>query len=265
MLERELLTIWAVILGLVVGSGVNALVWRLHEGTSWVRGRSHCSHCGHMLAVKDLVPVISWMLLGGKCRYCHKSITDGPFIELAAAVIFGLSMYMAYSQFPWSVWQLGAWWVAVALLLALAAYDWRWMLLPDKLMLPLIVLAAVVAAAGALVTGELVVVRGALVAAVAAGGIFWIMAAASRGRAMGGGDIKLAFAMGLLLGVQGTVVAMFIAFNVAAIAGIGLILTKKRGRRDHIPFGPYLVLGTIVAYLYGREMVAAYLRLGGVG
>ena len=82
---------------------------------------------------------------------------------------------------------------------------------------------------------------------------------------MGGGDIKLAFAMGLMLGLQSTAVAMFIAFNVAAIAGIVLIVSKRRGRRDHIPFGPYLVLGTIVAYLYGRDIVAAYLRLGGIG
>jgi leader peptidase (prepilin peptidase)/N-methyltransferase len=264
MLERDLLVVWAGALGLVVGSGVNALVWRLHEGTSWVRGRSHCSYCGHLLAARDLVPVISWIVLGGKCRYCRKSITDGPVIELVAGVVFAWSMWVFYPVLPGSVLQFGTWLLVTALLLALAAYDWRWMLLPDKLMLPLTMVVAVLAAVSAIVTSELRVVQGALAAALLGGGAFWLMAAASRGRAMGGGDIKLAFAMGLLLGLQGTMVAMFVAFNVAALAGVWLIVTRKRGRRDHIPFGPYLVLGTIVAYLYEREIVAAYLRLGGI-
>ncbi|QQR52993.1 prepilin peptidase [bacterium] len=265
MLEQMLMVAWAAMLGLVVGSGINALVWRLHEGTSWVHGRSHCSHCGHMLAAKDLVPVLSWVILGGKCRYCHRPITDGPAIELATGVSFGLSMWVLYPGLLTNIVMVALWFVLMTLLLALAAYDWRWMLLPDKLMIPLVVLAGVATAYGAIVLQDWHITGGALAAAVLAGGVFWIMAAASKGRAMGGGDIKLAFAMGLMLGLQSTAVAMFIAFNVAAIAGVVLIVTKRRGRRDHIPFGPYLVLGTIIAYLYGRDIVAAYLRLGGIG
>jgi prepilin signal peptidase PulO-like enzyme (type II secretory pathway) len=108
------------------------------------------------------------------------------------------------------------------------------------------------------------VVLGAAEAAVLAGGGFWLLVAATKGRAMGGGDIKLAFAMGLILGAQATAVGLLVAFNVAAIVGVALIVSKRKGRRDQIPFGPYLVGGTIVAYLYGREIVDWYLRFNGL-
>jgi prepilin signal peptidase PulO-like enzyme (type II secretory pathway) len=167
--------------------------------------------------------------------------------------------------------RLGFWVVLLTMLLVLAVYDLRWLLLPDKVMLPLIGVAAVYTA----VMAGLVawwwpgaqwwqVLAGPLAAALLAGGGFYTLVVVSKGRAMGGGDIKLAFAMGLILGLQGTAVAMLVAFNVAAALGLVLIATKKRGRRDQIPFGPFLVGGTVVAFLWGRELVDWYLRLTGV-
>jgi prepilin signal peptidase PulO-like enzyme (type II secretory pathway) len=108
-------------------------------------------------------------------------------------------------------------------------------------------------------------VYGPLGAALVAGGVFYAIAALSKGRAMGGGDIKLVFAMGLLVGLKGTAVAMLLAFNSAAIVGVALIGLKLKHRRDHIPFGPFLVAGTIVAYLYGHSLVDWYLHLNGLG
>jgi leader peptidase (prepilin peptidase) / N-methyltransferase len=107
--------------------------------------------------------------------------------------------------------------------------------------------------------GTAAAAAGPLLAAFGAGGAFYALVALSRGRAMGGGDIKLVFAMGLLLGLKSLALALFVAFNTAAIVGVALIVTRRRGRRDHIPFGPFLVAGTIVAFLYGHQIVNWYL------
>jgi prepilin signal peptidase PulO-like enzyme (type II secretory pathway) len=108
------------------------------------------------------------------------------------------------------------------------------------------------------------VVMGAVIAAALAGGGFWFLEVASKGRAMGGGDTKLAFAMGLILGVQGTAIALFLAFDVAAVVGLIMIGAHRRRRTDLIPFGPYLVGGTVLAYLFGRAIVNWYLQMNGV-
>ncbi|HVQ43633.1 MAG TPA: prepilin peptidase [Candidatus Saccharimonadia bacterium] len=254
-----------VILGLIFGSAINAMVWRLKVGKSWVRGRSACPDCGHVLAPKDLVPVLSWLALGGKCRYCRQPIKDHPVVELVTALVFGLSAYALAPVGAVDWVRLGFWLVLATMLIVLAVYDARWMILPDKVMLPLMAVGVVYAATMAVATHSPQVLWGALAAALVAGGAFYALVWATKGRAMGGGDIKLAFAMGLVLGAQGTAVAMLVAFNVAAAVGVAMIASRRRGRHDHIPFGPYLVGGTIVAFLWGREIVAWYLRLNGLG
>jgi len=253
-----------VLFGLIFGSAINAMVWRLKVGRSWVKGRSECCDCGHTLYAKDLVPVLSWLVLGGKCRYCRKPIKDHPIVELVTAGVFGLSAYVLAPVTLVAWVGFGFWLVIAVMLITLAAYDGRWLILPDKVMVPLIVVALCYVVTMAALTRSPQVALGAFEAAVAAGGAFFLLVAATKGRAMGGGDIKLAFAMGLILGVQGTAVAMLAAFNVAAVVGLVMIAVRKRKRRDQIPFGPYLVGGTIVSFLFGRTLVAWYLRLNGL-
>jgi prepilin signal peptidase PulO-like enzyme (type II secretory pathway) len=251
--------------GLLFGSAINAIVWRLNVGRSWVRGRSQCPDCGHTLAARDLVPVLSWLMLGGKCRYCHKPIQDHPVVEVVTALAFGLSVYALnpVSLHDWV--QLGFWLLMLVMLIILAAYDARWMILPDQVMVPLIVTAVLYAAFEMMSRTPPQFVSGPLVAAFLTSGAFLLLGILTRGRAIGGGDVKLAFAMGLILGLKGTAVALLLAFDVAAAIGILLIILKFRTRKDQIPFGPFLVLGTIVAYLYTTEIVDWYLRLNGVG
>jgi prepilin signal peptidase PulO-like enzyme (type II secretory pathway) len=157
------------------------------------------------------------------------------------------------------------------MLLVLAVYDLRWLILPDKVMLPMIGVAVVFVAVmagltewGWPATQAWRMLAGPLAAALVAGGGFYALVYLSKGRAMGGGDIKLAFAMGLILGLKGTAVALLVAFNAAAAVGIVLIVLKRRGRKDQIPFGPFLVGGTVVAFLWGQEIVDWYLRLNGL-
>jgi prepilin signal peptidase PulO-like enzyme (type II secretory pathway) len=268
-----MLAVVAGLLGLIFGSAINAMVWRLYVGRSWTRGRSECPECGHKLAVKDLVPVVSWVMLRGKCRYCKKPIKDHPAVELVTALAFALSAYVLAPSLVGGVtgameWvRLGLWLVMLVMLIVLAVYDLRWLLLPDKVMVPLILVALVYAGAMAGLSqwaGQAEAWRvlvGALLAGVAVGGAFYALVLFSKGRAMGGGDIKLAFAMGLMLGVKGVAVAMLLAFNAAAIVGIVMIATKRRGRKDQIPFGPFLVGGTVVAFLFGRILIDWYLRM----
>ena len=259
------LVAYCALLGLVAGSAVNALVWRLYVGRSWVHGRSECPECGHKLAARDLVPVVSWLLLGGRCRYCHKPIKDHPAVELLTAVVFAVSAYVAAPVTAAGWLRLGWWLAAAALLVAMAVYDARWMILPDKLTLPLMGLALGGDVVLALIQHSPRLLLGPVAAGLVVGVGFFALAAGSRGRAMGGGDIKLAAAMGLLLGIKGVLVALLVAFNVAAVVGLTLIVLRRRGRHDQIPFGPFLVLGTILAVWFTQPLVAWYLRLSGAG
>lgn len=253
------------LLGLMVGSAINALVWRLHEKRSWVRGRSECPECHHHLAARDLVPVLSWLSLRGRCRYCHKPIQDHPIVELVTAAAFGLSAYILLPVGTGGLVRIVFWLAALTLLLLLAVYDAKWMLLPDKVVLPLMALAFVYSSTMAVVMGSTRILVGPILAGVLASGAFMALVIFSRGRAMGGGDVKLALAMGLLLGLKGTALAMLVAFNTAAVVGIALILIRRRGRRDQIPFGPFLVAGTIVAFLFGNNIAQWYIRVSGLG
>jgi leader peptidase (prepilin peptidase)/N-methyltransferase len=253
------------LLGLMVGSAINAFVWRLHEGRSWVHGRSECPECGHQLAVQDLIPVVSWLALGGKCRYCHKPIQDHPVVEVVSAVAFGLSAYVLMPVGTAGLVRLAFWLVALTLLLILAVYDTKWMILPDKVVLPLVGVALLYSTTMAVIWRAPQMLLGPVLAGVLAAGAFLALVMVSRGRAMGGGDIKLALAMGLLLGLKGTALAMLVAFNAAALIGLGLIALKRRGRKDQIPFGPFLVAGTVVAFLFGQDLVTWYYRVSGLG
>jgi leader peptidase (prepilin peptidase)/N-methyltransferase len=311
----SMLAVVAGIFGLIFGSAINAYVWRLHAGRSWTKGRSECSLCGHALAARDLVPVLSWVTLRGECRYCHKPIQDPPAVELVTAVVFAGSAYVLAPGNAAGYIQAGFWAVILVLLVVLAVYDVRWMMLPNVVMHPLIVVAGLATALGAVLnTGAAVwqalalaslglwfvvferlderynwpdmvtwaqaaflvlagtslyhyadrSIGGPALAAASAYGAFYLIDLVTRGKGMGGGDVRLAFAMGLLLGLKSTAVAMLIAFDVAAVVGLILILSRLRGRKDLIPFGPYLVGGTIVAYLFSKTIVLWYLHANGV-
>src|ERR1700722_9966239 len=135
-----------VFLGLVLGSFVNAFTWRIHEHKDWVGGRSECTHCPHVLAAIDLIPVVSWMLLRGKCRYCGKKIDDSPFVELTLPALFTLSYYFWPQSFSGDgLVTFLLWLMLLTGLLALAVYDLRWMLLPNKIVLTLTIVGLIYA------------------------------------------------------------------------------------------------------------------------
>ena len=149
-----IISIFLGLMGLAFGSFVGALVWRLHEGKDFVSDRSECEHCHHKLSVWDLIPLVSWLSLKGKCRYCKKPIgASAPLYELTMAALFVLSYY----AWPYTMdtWQgslvFGLWLIYLLGLLALFVYDLRYMLLPNVLVYPLIAVAVVESAVRLLV------------------------------------------------------------------------------------------------------------------
>jgi leader peptidase (prepilin peptidase) / N-methyltransferase len=253
------------VLGLFVGSFLNVVVLRLHAGKDFVKGRSECPKCHHRLSPLELIPLFSWIALRGRCKNCHKPISaQYPLVELATGVIFAITVatQAPHSPVDWLLSTILL--VVVSCLIILAVYDLKWYLLPDKVLLPLVIPALLIAAISSYATHSRGPLIGSVSAAILFGGFFYGIAAVSDGKWMGGGDIKLAFVMGLLLGVQKTLLAMLIAFNSAAIIGVTLILLKRKTRRDLIPFGPFLIAGTLVALWYGGSIIDWYVKANGL-
>lgn len=251
--------------GLIVGSFLNALIWRIYTKKKISKGRSMCPDCKHTLYAKDLIPVVSWLWLKGKCRYCKKGISPQyPLVELLTAVLFAGSYLILQPQSGLEWLNFLFWLFILSGLIVLAVYDLRWLILPDVVTLPLAGLAIVQILVNMVATGNTGPGINQLLAGFGVGAVFYALVAVSNGRLMGGGDIKLAFLMGLILGWQNLLVALFIAFNSAAVIGVTLIALKIKARKDYIPFGPFLIAGTIIAFLFGAEIISFYLNFSGL-
>lgn len=270
------------VFGLVVGSFLNAYVWRTYiketregeeekstateskDSYSIISGRSMCPKCEHALGVKDLIPVLSWVWLRGKCRYCKAPISwQYPAVEIITAVLFMLSAWWAPELDSFSAGlQLLVWFAVTGLFIALSVYDIRWYTLPDT-MLGLLLFAAVLLQVITAVNGAPIEqwLWQPLAGGAGAFLFFYLMHVLGRGKWMGGGDVKMVFVLGLLVGGMSVVVGLFIAFITAAIVGMGLILAGKRDRTGMVPFGPFLLLGFWVAFFFGETIADWYVEL----
>jgi len=268
------------LLGAIFGSFVSALVWRLHEQAalagrkgkaavkrrkelSMVKGRSMCPHCGHVLSAKDLVPVFSWMWLRGKCRYCGAKIPDSPITELLMAVLFILS-YIAwpYTMSGVGLFEFIVWLAFLVGFVALAVYDLRWFLLPNRVVFPLVALAVVQVVILAVWRHSLNNVWMPFMGAVVLSGLFWCLYQFSDGRWIGGGDVKLAIVLGLLAGTPfKALTVIFLASVAGTLASIPQLTRGKEGLTQRIPFGPSLLLATLIVVLWGTPVATWYQSL----
>jgi leader peptidase (prepilin peptidase)/N-methyltransferase len=256
------------ILGLCLGSFVNALVWRLHEqskgkkGLSITRGRSMCPHCRHELAPADLIPVLSWLSLGGKCRYCRKPISvQYPLVELVTAGLFAAS-YLWWPQPPrgWQTVNFGLWLAVLAGLVALTVYDLRWKLLPDRIIYPLSGLAGAMALISVATSDRPFTALLNVIAAVAVGGgLFYALFQLSNGKWIGGGDVKLGWLLGLIVGTPArSLLFIFAASLGGSLVSLPLLAGGKLKRDSVVPFGPFLILGAVVTQLFGADILHWY-------
>lgn len=251
--------------GLAFGSFINALVWRLHENRDFVRERSECVHCHHTLGWYDLIPVVSWLLLRGKCRYCKRPISwQYPAVEIITATLFVISyMFWPLALDAWTgMALLILWLIMLVLLIALAVYDIKWYLLPEKLTIPLTVLAAVYAVIYTLLELNLNILEALVyvvlgVASVA--GLYYVLHAVSKGRWVGFGDVVLGVSMGLILGWELGLLAVFIANLVGLMVALPVVVLGKMSTKSRIPFGPFLIIGLIISLLFGQGLIEAYI------
>jgi len=250
-------------LGLVLGSFINAFVWRLHEGKDWVNDRSECTHCHHKLSSLDLIPVISWITLRGKCRYCHKNIEDSPIVEVALPLLFVLSYYFWPTVFEGSgMFEFMAWLIFLTGFMALVVYDFRWYLLPNKIVFPLTILAVAQVLAVALYDKDWSALAEAGAGALVIGGTFYLIFQVSKGNWIGGGDVKLGFILGLLAGgILESFLVLFIASVAGLLAAAPMLIKGKANRKTQLPFGPFLILGLIVVVLFGADIIDWYSNL----
>lgn len=266
------------IIGLCLGSFVNALVWRVHEQAeeaskskpdskqleklSITKGRSMCPHCKHELSVFDLIPVFSWLSLRGKCRYCHKPISvQYPLVELGMALLFVL-LYVAWPVDLRGI-QIAIFILCLPLVVGLGAlliYDLRWFLLPDRILYPLYGLGAAIAVLNIIASDNVLrAILNLFLAVLISSGIFYALFQFSSGKWIGGGDVKLGLLLGLVVGTPGrSVLLIFSASVIGTVISLPFLLTHKLKRNSVVPFGPLLIAGLVIVLLLGHPILSWY-------
>lgn len=237
--------------GLIIGSFLNVVIRRLAAGESIVKKRSHCLDCGRILAWFDLIPLVSFAILRGRCRYCRKSINwQYPLVELATALLF-LAVFNKF--FVESLLAVGCLWYIIGSLVAIFVYDWRHYIIPDKILFPAAAAAVFWRGYESLAGGADLAAFGRFApyffSAIGAGGFFLIIILITRGRGMGLGDAKLAFLLGLMLGWPAILAALFLAFLSGALIGSALVLVGRKKMESPIPFGPFLIAAALAILL----------------
>ena len=240
------------ILGLLIGSFLNVCIYRYIRQEQVTTGSSRCPHCETPLRAVDLVPLLSYLWLGGKCRFCWSSISPRYFIgELITGIIF----YLAFTQIGWNP-ALIKFLTFFSILIVISGIDIEKGIIPNKLVMVL---------GGWVIVWQItfpdvypgVTIWQALAGAFIGSGFLFFVALISKGK-MGGGDIKLMLPAGFFLGPSMTALAIFLAALVGSVVGIGLMVFKIKGRKDPIPFGPFLSAGIFIASLWGNQLVAWY-------
>lgn len=254
--------------GLSMGSFIDAFTWRLRTKRNFITGRSECEKCHHVLAAMDLIPVISWVLLKGRCRYCQVKLSPvAPFTELLLGVLFVVSFLVwPYGLETWQgIASFALWLVYLVMLGALFVYDLRWMILPDSIVIPLIFSAFIFAGlrVGATTAGDALSYAYIAVDALALTMVYWLLHTASQGRWVGYGDVKLSIFIGLLLGWPKALLAFGLANVIGFLVVLPGILTGRLDRKSQMPFGPFLIIGTVLAGLWGEPLIRWYLAMLG--
>lgn len=246
--------VYVFVIGSVIGSFLNVVIWRVPQDLSFVKGRSYCPHCHTTLKPYDMIPILSWMLLKGKCRFCKEPISIRyPLIELAG----GLLAMVCFHHFMFT-WDTLLVFTILLTLLAITMIDFATMTIPNGLIIFLIFPIIIVC----ILHPEMAFLDRAI-------GFFMIslpmyLLTLLIPDCFGGGDIKLIAVCGFLLGWKMVILAMFLAIFTGGIYACYLVISKKAKKGAHMAFGPYICLGVSIALFYGPEIVNAYLSLFGL-
>ncbi len=253
----------AAVVGLAVGSFLNVVTHRVPAGESVVRPPSRCPSCDHLIEPRDNIPVLSWLLLRGRCRWCSAPIAVRyPIVEATTSVLWALLTWWGLAT-PGAAPLLPLVLTLASAGVALTVIDVDHHRLPNVIVLPLYPVTALGLVAAGLLSGAwngLPIVIGALLWLIVVG-LPWLL---SGGRGMGMGDVKLAPVLGATLGwwaVSSAVVGLLAAFGLGAVVGIALMATGRAGRKSALPFGPFLLVGALIGLLLGPTLGAWYAEL----
>lgn len=243
------------LLGLVVGSFLNCVIYRSAHELSFVKGRSFCPKCKHQLSWKDNLPLLSFIILKGRCRYCHSPISlQYPLVEFSTGILFVFTYLHHRQNYELGMMNYGGvslillvyYLVLVSALIVIFVTDLLYEIIPDEVVYSATVIS---------LPYSLFTIHSSLFTAIGASLFFLSLYLATSGRGMGLGDVKLAFLIGLVLGFPQTIIALYIAFLTGALVGVILVLSKKKKTKDHVPLGPFLSAGTIVSLFWGTQIL----------
>jgi len=242
------------ILGLIIGSFNNVCIYRIPRNESIIFPASHCPKCSSPIKPVDNIPLISYILLKGRCRHCGSKISiQYPIVELFTGLIY-LIIYLTYGLSVQTLIYI----ILSSALIIIAFIDLNEQIVPDVISLPGIAIGFIISffvpyisyansALGILIGGGIILIIGM------AGSIIF------KKEAMGGGDVKLAAMIGAFLGWRYIIISLFLGFFLGALAGIILILSKTKSREDVVPFGPFIVLGSFITLLWGEKIISWYI------
>lgn len=243
--------------GLCIGSFLNVVIWRLPRQEK-LSGRSHCAKCGKTLSALELLPLLSFLVLRGRCRHCGQRISRRyPIIELVTGLLFALAAYYfpvrTNTEWIFLVRQL----IIIALLIAVFVIDLEHYLILDKIVWPGIVAMLIFN----LMTRQLFF--SGLWGAAVLGGFFFLLWFLSRGKWLGAGDVKLALFIGLAIGWPTVIVVWFLSYFIGFLVALPLLLLRKKQLSSAIPFGTFLAVATVASLFIGPQLAQWYLRLVG--
>jgi len=253
------------VFGLVIGSFLNVVIFRLGTEDDIINSRSKCLACGHQLAWYDLFPVISFLSLGGKCRYCRKKISwQYPLVEIATGALFVALFYTVFLGYNFvflNVFNFLSLLFIFSALVVIFVFDLKQYIIPDEVIFPAIAVAFLALMVKVIFSSSVLdfsLFANFFGAALLAGGFFLFLVVVTRGEGMGGGDVKLGFLMGLVLGFPKILLALFFAFISGALVGVFLMALGKKKMKSMLPFGPFLICGFLLSFFWGSEIISWY-------
>ncbi|NCN87584.1 MAG: prepilin peptidase [Candidatus Pacebacteria bacterium] len=252
--------------GAAIGSFLNVVIHRSLSNESWVTGRSRCDHCRKKINWYDNIPLLSYLILRAKCRFCKKPISlTHPVVEFLVGSLFVWwylfgTFFFTLTQRPFEVLQPVFWLAVGVILIAIFVTDYLYYIIPDMFVVLLLCLTIIYRISlvyfGIMQVNDLIMGIFGMVIAVSFIGSLWFF---TKGRGMGFGDVKLMIPLSLLLGWPNTLVGLFLSFLIGGLVGGFLLLFKKRKFGQKIPFGPFLILGTFISLIYGDQILGWYL------
>lgn len=267
---KTLVIVLVIVLGASIGSFLSAVIYRIKNKKKFVMARSICPGCKKKIKARHLVPIISWLILKGKCAYCNKKISPHYFfLELITASIF-LALFFKWNfidasissvspeilnyQFNWHLFSIFSFYVVeFTFLIGIFFYDLLYKEIPDGFSLPAIVIAIIGGLYFQFVSPISMLLGGSSILL-----FFLLQFLISKGAWIGGGDLRLGLLMGILLGLEQGLLALISGYTVGAIFSIYLLANAKVNRKTQIPFGPFLVIGIVISLFYGMEIMDFY-------